>query len=903
MMQDFSGRHYLTPLFEPRSVAVIGASETKGKVGAVLMSNLTAAGYQGRLFAVNPKYEQVYRVPCFRSVAHLPEPVDLAVIATPAPTVAEVVEQCGRRGVRAAVVITAGFSEVGAEGAAMERHVLESARRHGLRLLGPNCLGILRPELGLNATFAHSRGLPGSLGLISQSGAVCSAMLDWAEPNRVGFSSVVSLGGSVDLDFGELIDYLAHDPKTDHILLYIEGIRDARRFLSSMRAAARIKPVILMKVGRNAAGSRAAVSHTGAIVGTDDVFEAVVRRSGAVRVASIGQLVAAAQALSSHLRPRGERLAVITNGGGPGVMAADRAADLGLPLAELSPDTLAVLRRALPPNWSHGNPVDLIGDADSARYGAAVAACLADPGVDGILAILTPQAMTEPEEAARAVLEAARGASKPLVACWMGEASVAGARKLLHDGGIPVFRTPDPAVEMFAHVSAFYRNQKLLLQTPGPRSPQAEPNIEAARQLIEAALREGRRILGAAESMALLECFHLPTARAAIARSPAEAATLARSVGFPVAMKIHSPDITHKSDVAGVRLNLPSEEAVQAAYQKMLDEVHSRRPSARLEGVVIEPMIRRPNGRELMIGVVRDRVFGPAISFGAGGTAVEVLRDRTIALPPLNPFLAEEMVGRTRIAKMLGSFRDLPPIHMDALVAALLRVSEMVCELPWLEELDINPLIADENGVIVLDARVALHEQPPMRNRYAHMAIHPYPTDLVQRVKLRDGTAVTLRPIRPEDADMEQAFVKGLSDESRHFRFMNTVRELTPAMLVRFTQIDYDREMAFVAVIDEGGREREIGVTRYVTNPDGQTCEFALVVADAWQGRGLGRRMLESLIRVARERGLAEMVGHVLTSNRAMLALCQSLGFVIRDDPHDGAVRTALLDLRGRERA
>ncbi len=897
-MRDPSRRHYLTPLFEPASVAIVGATEKTGKVGEVLVANMLEAGYRGKLYAINPKYREVRGVACYASVEQLPQRVDLAVIATPAATVPGIIEQCGSAGVRAAVVISAGFSETGPEGAKLERALLENARRNQLRLVGPNCIGLVRPALGLNATFARSKALPGSLGLISQSGAVCAAMLDWAEPNHVGFSSVVSLGGSVDLDFGELIDYLANDPATEHILLYIEGIRDARRFLSSLRAAARMKPVILMKVGRHPAGSRAAVSHTGAIVGADDVFEAVVKRAGVVRVGSVGQLVAAAQALSSHVHPRGNRLAVITNGGGPGVMAADLAADLGLPLAELAPQTIETLRGALPPNWSHGNPIDLIGDADSARYRAAVSACLADEGVDGVLTILTPQAMTDAEDVARAVTESLSGSSKPLVACWMGEAHVASARKILADARIPVFRTPDPAVEMFAHVSAFYRNQQALLQAPGPLARGPAPDLQGARLLIESVLADGRNVMTEMESKALLAAFRIPIARTAIARSAHEAILLAEQTGYPVAMKIDSPDITHKSDVGGVRLNLGGADAVRAAYDDIVEQVARRRPGARVNGISIEPMLVRSHGRELMVGVKRDSVFGPAISFGAGGTAVEVLRDRSVALPPLNGFLVADMIRGTRVSKLLGAFRNLPAADMAALEAVLLRVSEMVCELPWIEELDINPLIVDEAGTVAVDARATVSQVAPMR-RYAHMAIHPYPTDLVTTWQPREGPPITLRPIRPEDAGIEQEFVRGLSEQSRHFRFMNAVRELTPAMLARFTQIDYDREMALVAVREEGGRETELGVARYVTNPDGESCEFAIVVADRWQGKGLARRMMEMLINVARGRGMKIMIGHMLSQNQPMIRLSERLGFTIGDNPDDPSAKRATLALAG----
>ena len=895
-MAHLEERHYLSPLFAPASVAIIGASEEPGSVGAVLAQNM-AAGYRGALYAVNPKHKSVHGLPTFPSIGKVPGRVDLAVIATPAPAVPTVIEQCGEAGVRAAVVITAGFSETGPQGARLERALLENARRYRLRVVGPNCLGIMRPEIGVNATFARGAALPGSLGLISQSGAVCTALLDWAKPNGVGFSSVISLGGSSDVDFGEIVDYLVNDPKTEHILLYIEGVRDARSFVSALRAAARVKPVILMKVGRHPAGSRAAVSHTGAIVGSDDVFDAVVRRAGVVRVTTIGQLVAAAQALASHVRPQGDRLAIVTNGGGPGVMAADRAGDLGIPLAELAPATIESLKNALPANWSHGNPADLIGDADAARYSAAVSACLADPGVDGVLAILTPQAMTDPTEAARAVIAAARGSSKPVLSCWMGEEQVAGARRLFTSSGIAVHRTPESAVEMFGHVSSFYRNQRMLLRTPGPLSQQAQPDLAGARAIVENALAEHREVLSEMESKALLAAFHVPVANTMVAHSPAEAMLIAQELGYPVAMKVDSPDVTHKTDSGGVRLNLGNAQSVRAAYHEIIEAVGRSRPSAKIHGIAVEPMIVRPNGRELLVGVIRDPVFGPAITFGSGGTAIEVHRDRAVALPPLDAFLVQDLIRSTRVSILLGKFRHLPPVNFKALEVLLLRVSEMVCELPWLAELDINPLIADETGVVAADARVVLHRGAPPRGAYGHMAIHPYPAKFVRTWELPDGRTVTLRPIRTEDAEIEQEFVKCLSAESRYFRFMDTLRELTPKMLVRFTQIDYEREMAFIATIEEGGREVEIGVVRYITNPDGQTCEYALVVTDAWHRRGLGRRLMELLIEVARARGLKAMVGHVLSNNQAMLELCSDLGFVIGESPDGPTLKRATLAL------
>jgi acetyltransferase len=887
-------RHYLSAMFEPASVAIVGASEKPGRVGEVLVSNMLAAGFQGRLYAVNPAYTEVHGVPCFAAVSKLPAPVDLAVIATPPRTIPAIIADCGRSGVRAVVVITAGFAEIGAAGLALQRDMLVQARQYGVRIVGPNCLGLLRPDIGLNASFARGSARAGNIALVSQSGAVCTALLDWAAQNGTGFSSVVSLGGSVDVGFGEILDYLAADERTRYILLYIEGIRDARRFLGSLRAAARAKPVVLMKVGRHPVGSRAAVSHTGAIVGGDDVFAAALQRTAAVRVDTLGQFIAVAQALSAGASPRGDRLAVITNGGGPGVMAADRAADLGMNLAELSPATIAVLQQALPGHWSHGNPVDLIGDADSGRYRAAVSACLADEGVDGVLVMLTPQAMTDADDAARAVIATAGGSNKPLMACWMGEKSVASARILLRDAGIPVFRTPESAVETFAQLAAIPARRRVLQHLPGPLMSVPAADLDSSRAIVAAARRDGRTLLDAQETKALLKAFHIPVVEAKTAGTEAQAVQAAAALGYPVAMKIRAANITHKSDVGGVMLGLADEQAVRRAYSAMLAAVLRARPDAQIEGVSVERMVSAGSGRELLIGVMRDPVFGPAITFGAGGTAVEVLRDRSISLPPLDAHMAADMIAATRIAKLLGPFRGAAAADRQAIAAVLLRVSELACELPELMELDINPLLADARGAVALDARVVLADaaqehRPEDRSArgveqgsaYAHLAVRPYPRDLMQTAQLNDGTVVTLRPIRPEDATMEREFVACLSERSLHFRFMHVIRDLSPEMLAQFTRIDYDREMAIVALHEAAGQTREIGVARYVICPDGESCEFALVVADAWQGKGLGTRLLTVLAAAARRHGLKQVLGEVLPDNIGMLTLCRNFGFEI----------------------
>lgn len=891
-------RHYLTPLLEPKTIAIIGASETPGSIGETLARNVLDTTFPGKVFFVNPKHDKIFGQKSYDSVESIPQRLDLAVICTRAETVAGIVDGCGRAGTRSAIVLSGGFSETGPRGAALERAVIEAARRHRVRLLGPNCLGIMRPSAGLNLTFAHGSANAGTIGLISQSGALCTAILDWALPNNVGFSSVVSLGAEGDVDFGEILEYMVADPKTENIFLYIEGIKNARRFMSALRAAARCKPVLLIKVGKHSCGERAARSHSGAAVGADDVFDAALRRAGVVRLGTVGQMYAAAQALFSHFRPRGNRLAIITNGGGPAVMAADHCCDIGIPMAQLADATIARLDEILPPNWSKDNPVDIIGDADPLRYAAALQACLDDDHVDGILVILTPQAMTDPTQAARMVIETARKSDKPVVTCWMGEEQVREARLLFKGAGIPSFRTPEPAVELFSHISNYYRNQRLLMETPASITDQVAPRLESARLVIETALQEGRKVLNEMESKALLAAFRIPIAQTVVARSPSEAMVLAEEIGLPVVMKIDSPQIVHKSDSGGVRLNLNSLAAVRDSYKEMVEEVRKNRPDAIIHGVAIEPMIQKANGRELMVGMARDQIFGPTILFGPGGALAESdTKDRAVALPPLNQFLVSDMLASTHTSARLGAFRNMPPVSMEALESVLLRVSEMVCELPWISQLDINPLIVDETGAVAVDASIAIENIPLTAGRYDHMAIHPYPSHLAVRYQTNEGQTVVIRPIKPEDADIEQTFVQSLSPETKYYRFMNTIRELSLSQLIRLTQIDYDREMAFIAVVDQDGQEKEIGVARYATNPDGESCEFAIVVADDWQGKGVARRLMGVLIDAARAGGLKYMNGDFLAENSRMIRFVTSLGFVLSPHPEDSGLKRGVLVL------
>ena len=886
-MQD--ERHYLTPLIEPRSIAIVGADETPGSPGEALTRNMLDAGYGGRLFFVHQQRTTVFGQPCHTSVESIPQRLDLVALCVPMSEIVARVEECGRAGVRHVLVVS-GEVGGGKRDTRLERALLDTARRHKLRLLGPDSLGLARPTAKVSLIDTPVTIRPGTIGLVSQSGALCAAILDWAQPNHIGFSAVVSVGHEADVDFGEILDYLVADGRTENIFLYLEQVRNARRFMSALRAAARCKPVLLIKVGRHTRQNQAE-----AIVDPDAVFDAALRRCGVVRLGTVDQMYAAAEALFAHFRPRGNRLAILSNGGGPAVMAADSAAELGIPLARLNEASSARLRVLLPTIADLGNPIDLMGDADPERYRAALAASLEDEGIDGVLAILTPQAATDPTQTARSIIELARSHDKPLIACWMGEERVEEGRRLFKGACIPVFHTPEPAVQMFGHISAYYRNQQLLMQAPAAIADHAAPRLESARLVIETALAEGRRALNEMESKALLAAFRIPIAQTVIARSPSEAMVLAEEIGLPVVMKIDSPQIQHKADAGGVRLNLETLAQVRDAYAAMLDEVKKKRPDAVVHGVAIEPMIRKAHGRELMVGMARDAVFGPTIFFGAGGG--DPCGARAVALPPLNRFLVADLLASTQADARLLASGGMPQVDMEALTAVLLRVSEMVCELPWIRELVIDPLIVDEAGAVAVDARILIENLPLTAGRYDHMAIHPYPSHLVTRYTTADGQNVEIRPIRPEDAEIEQEFVRNLSPQTKYLRFMNTIRELSQAQLIRLTQIDYDREMAFIAVIDDNGREREVGVARYAANPDGESCEFAIVVAEDWQGRGLARRLMQVLIDTATQRGLKAMNGDFLAENDRMIRFVSQLGFHVTPHPEDPGLRRGVLML------
>jgi len=886
-------KHYLTPLFTPESIVVFAGRldepDTQTAQAASLIEAIRAQRFTGVL--------QFLDIHTSGTLADLAQAkADLAIIALDHKDIAPALELAGRMACKAALVISSGItSELAGE-------LKKIARREGIHLLGPNSLGIQRPQLLLNASAAGPLAGKGSLALVSQSGALTSSMLDWARSNGVGFSSVISLGPHTSVDISQALDFLANDGQTHSIVVYMEGISNARRFMSALRSAANAKPVVVLKAGRKAAGNEAAQTHSGAIVGSDDVFDAALRRAGAVRVRSFVALFSAAKCLASRYRPVGKRLAIITNGGGPGVLAADWVNEISLQLGKLSVESLTALKPLLPPLASLTDLIDLSEDAGPEHFRAAISAAEKDRQIDGMLAIYSPKAGGDAAAIATALADVKRSIGKPLLSCWMGDASVGAARSILKEATIPSFRTPEAAVGAFGNLASFYQNQLLLQQTPPPLSTLAKPDIEGARLVIESVLAERRKVLTEMESKTLLSAFHIPVTSTMLARSANEAMMIATQLGFPVALKIDSPDISHKSDVQGVALNLVNATGVRDAYNDMVQTVARLQPKARINGVTVQNMASAKRGREIYVGLVTDDPFGPVIAFGAGGTMIELINDRAMELPPLNQFLAHRLIERSRVSETLGEWRGNAAVNMDALEQVLLRVSEMVCELPQLREMDINPFIVDEHGAVAVDARIVIdHASQSKANSagsssYNHLAILPYPARYAQVWPLPGGGEYSVRPIRPDDAQMLQDLMQHLSPESRYFRFVSSITELPPTMLARFTLIDYDREMALVAVFKERvagadgeftETERIVGVSRYITNPDQSSCEFALVVSDDFSGKGLGSRLMLSIMDVAREKGLAEMDGLVLANNPGMLKLMRSLGFSVKTFAED----------------
>jgi acetyltransferase len=885
----------LEALFAPASVAVIGVSERPGNLGMVVWRNLQSGGFKGPVWLVDHRNGTVAGQRTWPDVESLPGTPDLAVICTPAATVPGLIAALGRKGTRAAAVLSAGLKQPDPLGAgSLEQAALEAARPNLLRILGPNCLGLLVPGAGLNASFAPGTALPGKLAFVTQSGALATAMLDWANSRGIGFSHFISLGDSADVDFGDALDYLASDPGTRAILMYMESVKAARKFMSAARAAARNKPVIVVKAGRAPAGAKAAASHTGALAGSDAVFDAAVRRAGMLRVDTLESLFDAAETLA-HVKPwRGDRLAILTNGGGAGVLAADALALGDGRMAELSEATVRALDECLPTAWPRANPVDIIGDAPVGRYCDALRVLLAAPEVDGVLFMHAPTAIVPSADIARACLPLMQQAGKPVLACWLGGATVAAARQACTEAGVATYSTPERAVAAWLQRVEYARNQEALLQLPSGKLEDFRPDLAGAQALLAQALREGREWLDEEQAKTLLQAYGIPVVETRRARDAEEAVLAAMQIGFPVVLKILSPQIVHKSDVGGVALGLASADEVRTAVVRMRQRVARQQPEAHVLGFTVQAMASRPGAHELIVGIATDAVFGPVVLFGEGGTAVELRKDRAVGLPPLNDRLARDLVSRTRVGALLAGYRGRAAVDYSALVSAMLRVSQMACDLAALAELDINPLLADSHGVLALDARVRLRR--PVPGESGRLAVRPYPGGLEERIVL-EGQELLLRPIRPEDGERLAAFYAKATSSDLRLRFFMARREVPHSELARYCQIDYEREMTFIALApqDESGVAAMAGEVRAVCDPDNVRAEFAIQVAAPWQRKGLGRALMEKLLRYLRERGTEEITGQCLAENAGMATLARHLGFEVSPVPSEDTMAMRLV--------
>jgi acetyltransferase len=890
----------LDTMFAPTSVAVIGATSRPGTVGRTVLENLLRGGSLRKVYAVNAKHPEVLGLKSYSNIHDVPQPVDLAVITTPATTVPQIVGECVDAGVRSAIVISAGFRERGAEGAALERQIQEHLRRSSMRLIGPNCLGIMNPSAGLNTTFVKDPPKAGNVAFLSQSGALQVAILDWSAREQVGFSAIVSTGSMLDVGWGDLLDHFGDDPNTRSILIYMESVGNARRFLSAAREVALTKPIIVIKAGRSEAASRAASSHTGALTGSDEVLDAAFHRSGVLRVHNIADLFYMAEVLSKQPRPKGPRLTILTNAGGPGVLATDSLVANGGELAELSPDSLQRLNEFLPAHWSHGNPIDVLADTDSERFVRALEVASQDPNSDGFLVILVPQAMADPLQVAESLKPYAKGHSKPLLASWMGGNSIAAGEAVLNAVGIPTFPYPDTAARAFTHMWRYTCNLRGLYETPS-LTDQSEVGVAArnqVEQIIQHVRRQGRVLLTELESKQLLSLYGIPTVATHAAASEDEAVTLASRLGFPVVLKVHSETITHKTDVGGVQLNLPDEAAVRSAYRVIESSVAEKVGPGQFSGVSVQPMVK-PDGYELILGSSVDPQFGPVILFGSGGQLVEVYRDRALALPPLNTTLAQRMMEQTRIFTALKGVRGRPPIDMTALENLLIRFSQLVLEQRWIAEIDINPLLASPERLLALDARVVLHGPAVTLEQLPKPAIRPYPLQYVASWTMNDGNQVTIRPIRPEDEPLIAKFHETLSDRSvylRYFCSLSLSRRVAHERLLRICFGDYDREMALVAEhTDPGTGERRIlGVGRMNKLHGKNEAEVAALVSDKHQKLGLGYELLRRVVQIARDEKLSLVSAEMLPDNVAMQAVFRRLGFRIRADEDLTSLRATL---------
>jgi acetyltransferase len=872
----------LDKIFRPKSVAVLGASRTPNSLGFMVLRNLKEGGFTGPIHLVNPKYKRIGNNPCVAGVGQLSARPDLAVICTPAATVPELVRQCGEAGVGGVVILSAGFRESGPAGEALEQAIREAAMPFdGMRIVGPNCLGVMAPHSALNASFANLTPSKGNIAFLSQSGALCTAVLDWAIKENIGFSHFVSIGNTLDVGIGDLIDYFATDALTESIILYVESITESREFMSAARAFARRKPIIAYKAGRFAESAAAAASHTGALAGFDAVYEAAFRRAGIVRIMEMADMFNCAELLAREKVPRGPRLTIVTNAGGPGVMATDALLERKGVLARLGDATVEKLNQQLPATWSHGNPVDVIGDATPARLGSALTGVLADDGVDAALVVFAPQAVSKPTDAARAVIKVAKSSPKPVLTSWMGGVSMDSGLELLNGAGIPTYQTPEQAVRAFMYLVSYARTREVLYETPRDIPVEFRLDRDKLRAVFNTILSEGHDTLSESTSKALLEAYEIPVAKPFAARNADDAVQIARRIGYPVAMKVMSPQITHKTEVDGVALGLANDDAVEAAFARIVATANQKRPDARVEGVTVQKMVTYPSGLELIVGAKRDPIFGAVLLVGTGGTAAELFRDMALELPPLSERLARRMLESLRSWPLLQGYRGRPVVNIDRLIEVLMRLSYLVADYPEIKELDVNPLLVTPDDAIALDARIILDHDAvlhPVRP-YSHLAIRPYPEEYVKQTKLKDGRRVLLRPIKPEDEPMWHDLLASCSQESIWFRFRYVFKQTTHEMATRFCYIDYDREIAIVAEMEEGDQRKLVGVGRLVADADRNDAEYAVLVADAYQDGGLGSLLTDYCLTIAEGWGIKQVVAETDPANRRMIELLKHREF------------------------
>lgn len=888
---------HIQVMFNPGTVALIGATEKRGAIGRAILENLLRSK-ERRIFPVNPLREKVLDVKSYPSITSVPEHVNLAVIATPARSVPEVVEECGRAGVEGVLIISAGFKEIGEEGKRLESEVDRFRKKYGMRILGPNCLGFVRPPLGLNATFLRGTPPPGNIAFISQSGALGSAILDWAVSAGIGFSMFASLGSMIDVDFGDMIDFLGGDEATKSILIYMEGVGNARKFISAAREFARRKPILILKPGRFVESARAARSHTGAMAGDDAVYEAAFRRTGIVRVREIAELFDAAEVLDSKKLPAGPRLAIVTAAGGPGVMATDALIDLGGELAKLSDESIKQLNTFLPPYWSKANPVDVLGDATVDRFMKALTICLSDPMVDGALVIYVPMDSAPSNQVAQAVADIARNTWKPIITTWMGAKDVEEGRRIFVENNIPNYDTPEEAVRTYVNMCRYKRHLDQLYETPAELEAHKAPSKDHLKELLRMALTEGRTLLNEGESKDFLKTYGIPVTMPQLAQGPEEAVSIAEKVGYPVVIKVVSPNISHKSDVGGVIIGIDSSAALKEAYEKLMQRVKKRAPEAAIAGVVVEKMITDVD-YELILGTKKDKDFGSVILFGMGGTTAEFIKDFSIGLPPLNRTLAKMLMEDTKVYKMLEGFRGKPPADFEGLEEIVVNFSNLIVDFPEIAEIDINPLAISNGRASALDARIIIDRDygAASQSPYPHLVITPYPTKFITPWQLSEGTEVLLRPIRPEDEPAEHEMLSSLSEETLRTRFFSTIKDISHEWLILFCNIDYDRHMAIVAEVRENRKKKMIGVARLIMNPELTSGELAVLVHDRFQGKGLGYKFVEVLIGIAREKGIEDIRAEVLTENERMLKILRRLGFTTQWLP--GGTSEAVLKLKG----